>query len=124
MSVAVDRDQAFLAAIRRIADEVAAPNADDVDRKARFPVEAIDALREERALVGARPRRSSAAAASRSRRSPARASSSAAAAARPRWSSRCTRSRSRAIVRHLDGAPWFEDYLRDARRASSDWSRR
>ena len=50
MSVAVDRDQAFLAAIRRIADEVAAPNADDVDREARFPVETIDALREERAL--------------------------------------------------------------------------
>ena len=35
---------------RRIADEVAAPNADDVDRQARFPVETIDALREERAL--------------------------------------------------------------------------
>ena len=50
MSVAIDRDQAFLAAIRRIADEVAAPNADDVDRQARFPVEAITALREERAL--------------------------------------------------------------------------
>ena len=50
MSVAIDRDQAFLAAIRRIADEVAAPNADDVDRQARFPMEAIDALREERAL--------------------------------------------------------------------------
>ncbi len=29
MSVAVDRDQAFLASIRRIADEVAAPNADE-----------------------------------------------------------------------------------------------
>ena len=57
--------------------------------------------------------RSSAAAASRSRRSRARASSSDAAAARPRWSSRCTRSRSPAIVRHLDGAPWFEAYLRD-----------
>ncbi len=42
MTVAVDRDQAFLATIRRIADEVAAPNADDVDRNARFPIETID----------------------------------------------------------------------------------
>ena len=56
MSVAIDRDQAFLAAIRRIADEVAAPNADDVDRQARFPVEAIAALREERALSALDPR--------------------------------------------------------------------
>lgn len=39
-----------IAAARRIADEVAAPHADDVDRNARFPQEAIDALREERLL--------------------------------------------------------------------------
>ena len=45
MTVAADRDLAFLAAIRRVADEVAAPHADDVDRHARFPVEAIDALK-------------------------------------------------------------------------------
>jgi len=49
-AVSVDRDQAFLAAVERIADEVATPNADSVDREARFPVEALAALREEHAL--------------------------------------------------------------------------
>ena len=91
----VDRDQAFLDAIRRIADEVAAPNADDVDREARFPPETIDALREERRAGRLRPRRARRRRRLASRRSPRRASSSAAAAARARWSSRCTRSRSR-----------------------------
>ena len=43
-------DQAFLENVRRIADEAAAPNADDVDRNARFPSETIDALREAKAL--------------------------------------------------------------------------
>jgi acyl-CoA dehydrogenase len=37
-------------AAARIGEEVAAPSADDVDRKARFPTEAIEALRAERAL--------------------------------------------------------------------------
>ena len=50
MSIAVDRDQAFLDAVSRIAADVAAPNADDVDRQARFPRESIDALRAEGAL--------------------------------------------------------------------------
>ncbi len=50
MSVSVDRDQAFLQAIVRIADEVAAIHADSVDREARFPAETLAALREERAL--------------------------------------------------------------------------
>jgi acyl-CoA dehydrogenase len=50
MSTAVDRDQQFLASVVRIADDVAAPNAEDVDRNARFPAESIDALREARAL--------------------------------------------------------------------------
>lgn len=46
MTVTVDRDQDFLASIRRLADDVAAPNAVDVDRDARFPQEALEALRE------------------------------------------------------------------------------
>ena len=45
-----DADAAFVAAIRRIAEEVAAPNAVAVDREARFPVETLAALREQRAL--------------------------------------------------------------------------
>ncbi|MFZ1997727.1 MAG: acyl-CoA dehydrogenase family protein, partial [Solirubrobacteraceae bacterium] len=51
MSVAVvDRDHAFLAAVRSIADEVAAIHADAVDREARFPQEAVSALRTAGAL--------------------------------------------------------------------------
>jgi acyl-CoA dehydrogenase len=50
MTVTTDRDQAFLDAVRLIATGVAAPNADDVDRNARFPHETVAALREERAL--------------------------------------------------------------------------
>jgi acyl-CoA dehydrogenase len=48
--IAADRDQAFLDAVCRIADEHAAPHADDVDRQARFPSETLEALRAERAL--------------------------------------------------------------------------
>jgi len=47
MSVAVDRDQAFIDTVRRIAEEAAAPNAVAVDRDARFPSETIEALRVE-----------------------------------------------------------------------------
>jgi acyl-CoA dehydrogenase len=50
MTVMADRDAAFLGAIGEIADTIAAAHADDVDRNARFPVEAVDALREQRAL--------------------------------------------------------------------------
>ncbi len=50
MSTTVDADQAFLAGIRSIAEDVAGPNAADVDQHARFPQESIDALREQRAL--------------------------------------------------------------------------
>jgi acyl-CoA dehydrogenase len=46
----VDVDATFLADVRRIADDVAAKHALDVDANARFPQEAIDALREIRAL--------------------------------------------------------------------------
>jgi acyl-CoA dehydrogenase len=55
MSVALDRDQALLDGVRAIAREVGAPHADDVDRAGRFPIETIDALREERALSAAVP---------------------------------------------------------------------
>jgi acyl-CoA dehydrogenase len=50
MSVLVEPAPAFLDAVRRIADGPAAAHAADVDREARFPSEAIDALREEGAL--------------------------------------------------------------------------
>src|SRR5437763_105805 len=41
---------AFLDSVRRIGEELAAPNADDVDRNARFPREGVDALKGEKAL--------------------------------------------------------------------------
>ncbi len=50
MSIAVDAGEALRASVRTVARDVAAPNADDVDRNARFPSETIDALREHRAL--------------------------------------------------------------------------
>ena len=52
-------DQSFesmLAAVRRIATEIAAPNAGDVDAKARFPSETVAALRAEGLLSAAVPR--------------------------------------------------------------------
>ena len=109
MSVAVDAaTQTFLDGVGRIADEVAAPHADDVDREARFPT------RRRRAARGAaRSRRScptsSAAAASRSRTSPRRASSSGGAAARAAMVFAMHQIQVACLVRHLDGAPWFED---------------
>jgi acyl-CoA dehydrogenase len=50
MTVAVDRDAAFVAGVRQIADDVAAKHAADVDVRARFPVESVDALKELGAL--------------------------------------------------------------------------
>lgn len=50
MTISVDYDQALAADVGAIGREVAAPNADDVDRSARFPAETISALREARAL--------------------------------------------------------------------------
>jgi acyl-CoA dehydrogenase len=49
-SASVDPDEALRAGVRTIARDVAAIHADDVDRNARFPIETIDALREQHAL--------------------------------------------------------------------------
>jgi acyl-CoA dehydrogenase len=112
MSVSVDRNQAFLDAVTRVADELAAPNADAVDREARFPVEAIDALREERALSAFVP----------TELGGGGVSFAAIAAGCFELGRRCGASamvfamhqiKAISVVRHLDGAPWFEDYLRD-----------
>jgi acyl-CoA dehydrogenase len=112
MTVAADRDAVFLAGITQVADEVAAVHADDVDRNARFPVETIDALREQRALsafVG-------------SEYGGDGVSFPAIARACFELGRRCGASamvfamhqiQVATIARHLDGAPWFEDYLRE-----------
>ena len=115
MSVAIDRDQAFLAGIRRIADEIAAPNAADVDREARFPVEAVDALRQERALSAFVPVElggdgvSFEAIATACFELGRRCGATAMVFAMHQIQIVC-------IVRHLDGSPWFEGYLRSVAR--------
>jgi acyl-CoA dehydrogenase len=112
VSVAVDRDAMFLAAVRRIADDVAAPNAEDVDRRARFPVETIKALRDERALSAYVP----------TDLGGAGVSFEAIASACLELGRRCGASamvfamhqiQVVTIVRHLEDAPWFTAYLRD-----------
>jgi acyl-CoA dehydrogenase len=50
VSITADADASLRAASARIADEVAAPNAIEVDTEARFPAETVAALREVRAL--------------------------------------------------------------------------
>jgi acyl-CoA dehydrogenase len=112
MSIQIDRDQVFLDAICRIADEAAAPNADDVDRNARFPAEAVSALREHGALSAFIP----------AELGGGGVSFEAIAAACFELGRRCGASamvfamhqiQIACIVRHLEDAPWFEDYLRE-----------
>jgi acyl-CoA dehydrogenase len=116
MTVAlVDRDQAFLASIRRIADEVAAPNADGVDRDARFPSETIDALRAEGALAALVP----------AEMDGGGLRLETIATAVFELGRRCGASgmvfgmhqiQVATLIRHADGAPWFQGYLRELAR--------
>ena len=111
MSVLVDRDQAFSESVREIADGIAATYADEVDRDARFPREAIDALRASGALSAYVPEEHGGAG----------VSLSAIAEACFMLGRRCSSTamifamhqiQVATIVRHLENAPWFEDYLR------------
>lgn len=113
MSITVDRESAFLSTVRSIADEYAAPNADDVDREARFPVETIAALREVGALSAFIPVELGGEG----------VSFEALAGACFELGRRCGASamvfamhqiQIVSLVRHLDDADsWFESYLRD-----------
>ncbi len=93
-----------------IADEFAAPNADAVDREARFPSETIEALRDEQALSAFVP----------TRLGGAGVGFETIAAACFELGRRCGASamvfamhqiQVVTIVRHLEGADWFEEYL-------------
>jgi acyl-CoA dehydrogenase len=111
MSISVDRDQAFLDAVCRIADDVAAPNAREVDEQARFPIETVEALRAEGALSAFVP----------SRLGGGEVAFATIAKACFELGRRCGASamvfamhqiKVISVTRHLDDAPWFEDYLR------------
>ena len=115
MSVLVDRDLAFLETVRRIADESAAPNADDVDRNARFPTETIDALRAVGALSAYIPEEYGGGG----------VSLETIGAACFELGRRCGASAMvfamhqimvASIVRHLDDSPTLQAYLRDVSR--------
>ncbi len=112
MSIAVDRDQAFLTTVQRIAEDIAGAHADEVDREARFPAETLAALREERALSALIP----------GELGGEGVSFPVIAGACLTLGRRCAASamvfamhqiQVASIVRHLEDAPWFESYLRD-----------
>jgi acyl-CoA dehydrogenase len=108
--VTSERDSAFLDAVRSVAVDVAAVHADDVDRQARFPAEAMAALREARALSAFVP----------SSLGGAGVSLAAIAEACFELGRRCSSTgmifamhqiQAITIVRHLEGSPWFREYL-------------
>jgi acyl-CoA dehydrogenase len=110
MTLTVDRDQAFVNEVKRVAQEVAAVHADAVDRDARFPVEAITALRGCKALSAFVP----------TELGGGGVGFEALARACSELGRRCAATamifamhqiQVATIVRHLDSA-WFEDYLR------------
>jgi acyl-CoA dehydrogenase len=112
MTVATDRDVAFLDGIRRIADEVAAPNSVAVDRDAAFPSDTLAALKEQRALSAFVP----------TDLGGDDVSFRAIAAACFELGRRCGASamvyamhqiQVATLVRHLEPGSWHEDYLRE-----------
>jgi acyl-CoA dehydrogenase len=112
MSVVLDQDQEFLAFIGAIADDIAREHADEVDRDARFPIEAVTALRESHALSAFVPQELGGAGVSLSALAHAcqdlgRACSATAMVFAMHQIQVAT------IVRHLDRGSWFEDYLRE-----------
>ena len=120
VGIAAQQDLAFLEDIRRIADEVAATHADDVDRNARFPHESLEALKEARALSafvpaelggGGLPFETIAAASFELGR---RCGATAMVFAMHQIQVACSDP-------PLDGAPWFDKYLsRPVGRATAD----
>jgi acyl-CoA dehydrogenase len=112
MSIVVDRDLEFVDTVRRIAIDVAAVNADDVDRRARFPQETISALSDAGALSAYVP----------GELGGAGVSFEALARACFELGRRCSSAamvfamhqiQVVTIARHLEGAQWFESYLRE-----------
>jgi acyl-CoA dehydrogenase len=113
MTVTADVDADLLDATREIAEEVAAANAVEVDRDARFPAETVAALREARALSALVPIELGGAG----------ASLAAVAGACFELGRKCGASgmvfamhqiQVACIIDHRGaGAPWFDEYLRE-----------
>lgn len=110
MTVATDADLEFITSVKRVADEVAGVHADEVDRNGRFPHEAIDALREARAMSAFVP----------TELGGGGISLNSIAQACHDLGRRCSATamvfamhqiQVGTIVRHLDGEAWFEEYL-------------
>ncbi len=108
-------DEGFLDGIRTIAADVASAYADDVDRKARFPREAVDALRRAGALSAYVP----------SELGGGGAGFESIAAACFELGRACGATgmvfamhqiQVACIARHLDDSPWFEQYLGEVAR--------
>jgi acyl-CoA dehydrogenase len=115
MSVVVDAERELLDEVRRIAEHVAAPVADEVDRDSRFPIEALDALRSAGALSAAVPEAFGGAGVSleaiaRCCLELARGCSATAMVFAMHQIQVFT------ITRHLDSGGWYEGYLRDLHR--------
>jgi acyl-CoA dehydrogenase len=111
MTVTADRDAAFLAGIGEIAETIAAVHADDVDRNARFPIEAVTAMRTQRAFSALVP----------TDHGGEGVSLRAIATACFTLGRRCGATamvfamhqiQVATIIRHAEGAPHFEEYLR------------
>jgi acyl-CoA dehydrogenase len=115
VSLVVAPSEALVAEVARIADQVAAPVAGDVDRDSRFPHEALEALRAAHALSAAVPESLGGLGADTATiaRSCFELGRSCAASA---MVFAMHQVQVLTIVRHLDGSPWFEEYLRDVAR--------
>jgi acyl-CoA dehydrogenase len=112
MTVDLDREQEFVSSVRNIANGIARVHADEVDRDARFPVEAVTALREAHVLSALVPQELGGAGVSmsalaRAARDLGRACSATAMVFAMHQIQVAT------IVRHLEPDSWFEDYLRE-----------
>jgi len=112
MTVALEHDRDFLDSVGRIAGEVAAAHAAEVDRDARFPREAIEALREAGALAALVP----------AELGGGGVGLESVAEACYELGQRCASAamvfamhqiQVATIVRHLEPGSWFEEYLRD-----------
>jgi acyl-CoA dehydrogenase len=115
MSISLDCDRQFLTQLRGIAQEVASEHAAEVDHDARFPRETLQALRDARALSALVPEELGGGG----------VSLEAIAQACFELGRHCSASamvfamhqiQVATIVRHLDAAPWFEDYLAELAR--------